>query len=220
MPKIINSYTDGPFIESYRNLYCRWKFGKPKHNYYVRNRRADTITLDQYDQYILSNLVPGRTITYDTAGYYLHDVIQDLAVVELDPIVLNWYPTAQIDTGTDSVAHLYGTASNFIVNNTIPLRWKTFDDYTRYWLHQRRFFQQPTDIFFSFRDIFVFHNRLKYHFSHLLNTWLETMEQHGFELIRLKHDLIKIDSHMTVLESMPEISDMVNGNVKIHWRYK
>lgn len=220
MQKIIRNYAEGGFRESFRNLYTKWKFGKPKHTYYVKNRRSNVVVLDQYDQYIIERLQHGNTIVYDAAGYYLADVIPNLTVVELNPIVRTWFPAAIIDTGPTSVEHLYGSAANFIVNNTIKLRWKTFDEFTSYWEHQTRFFSDTTEIFFSFRDIFVFHNRLKYRFSDLLSRWLtEDMEPRGFQLVQLDHQLVPVDSSVTELERAVEVTDMINGNVKIHWRY-
>ena len=75
-------------------------------------------------------------------------------------------------------------------------------------------------IFFSFRDIFIFHNRLKYHLSELVVEWLEQMRLHGFVLNNLDHKLIAIDDNIVSLENLPEIDDMVNGNIKIHWTYQ
>lgn len=220
MPKVIGKYADAILRNDFRTAYTRWKFSKPKHNYYVRNRHSDTIILDEYDKYIVDNLNPGHTITYDGAGYYLSPAVENLTVVELVPLVLKWYPTAIIDTGKDSVEHLYGTADNFIVNNTIRLRWKTFDEYTEYWKFQTRFFKPGTRVFFSFRDIFIFHNRLKYNFSSLLQAWLLSMEFIGFKLIYYRYDKIRIDDALSDYTTLPEVDDMINGNVKIHWEYR
>ena len=55
MQKVIGRYSEATFIESYRNRYTRWKFGKPKHNYYVKNRRSDVKVFDYYDKYIIDN---------------------------------------------------------------------------------------------------------------------------------------------------------------------
>jgi hypothetical protein len=219
MQKVIGRYSEAKFRDNFQNHYRRWKFGKPKHMYYVRNRRATNKVLDLYDQYLLENIKPGSTYTYDAAGYYLAGFIDNLTVVEVNPIVTRWFPTAVVDTGPDSVQHLYNQADNFIVNNTIKLRWKTFEEYTEYWKFQRRFLRPGANVFFSFRDIFVFHNRLKYNFSQLLGEWIDQMRQYGFELVRLKHDLIPITDEITELSKVLEIEDMVNGNVKIHWRY-
>ena len=219
MQKVIGKYNEAKFRETYQNYYRKWKFGKPKHTYYVRNRRRDHKILDSYDEYILNNLNVGKTITYDAAGYYLDGIVNNLVVIELQSIVKSWYPQAYIDTGSESVLDLYNQADNFIVNNTIKLRWKTFDEYTEYWKFQRRFLKIGANVFFSFRDIFVFHNRLKYNFSQLLLNWINVMQQHGFELVRLKHDLILVTDHLTNLADIPEIEDMVNGNIKIHWKY-
>jgi len=219
MQKVIGRYIEAKFRDNFQNHYRRWKFGKPKHMYYVRNRRAAHKVLDLYDQYLLENVKPGQTYTYDAAGYYLDGFIENLTVIEVNPIVTRWFPNAVVDTGEDSVKHLYNQADNFIVNNTIKLRWKTLDEYTEYWKFQRRFLKPGANVFFSFRDIFVFHNRLKYNFSQLLVEWINMMQQHGFELVRLKHDLIPVTDHLTELADIPEVADMINGNIKIHWKY-
>jgi len=217
--KVISAYGEGNFQLNFRNLYTVWKFGKPKHNYYVRNRRSTEIMLDEYDQYLIDHLKPGKTLIYDAAGYYLAEAIDDLTVIELNHIVLTWYPDAVIDTGEVSVRHLYQSADNLIVINTIRLRWKTFEEYSEYWKFQRRFLKPGAHIFFSFRDIFIFHNRLKYKFSDLLQSWLESMEIYGFNFVRLQHEIIPIDDSIIDYNSTPEIYDMINGNVKIHWEF-
>jgi hypothetical protein len=220
MQKVIGRYSEATFKETYQNRYRKWKFGKPKHIYYVRNRRSSHKILDTYDQYILNNLVSGKTVTYDAAGYYLDGIVDDLSVIELNPIVQSWFPAAYIDSGNDSLRSLYGQADNFIVNNTIKLRWKTFDEYTDYWKIQRRFLKSGSQVFFSFRDIFIFHNRLKYNFSVLLQQWVQSMEQYGYYPVKISHDLIKINDTIDCLSHLPEIDDMVNGNIKIHWKYQ
>lgn len=220
MQKIIGRYSDATFRNTYRNLYTKWKFGKPKHIYYIKNRRSSDKILDHYDKYLLENFKAGRTIAFDCAGYYLDGLVNDLIVVDLDPIVLSWYPQAQIYTNEESVQHLYSTADNFIVNNTIKLRWKTLDEHREFWKNSRRFLQNGCQVFFSYRDIFIFHNRLKYNFSELLNNWLTTMEEYGFYVKNYSYDPIKVTAEMKDIEIIPEINDMVNGNVKIHWEYK
>lgn len=220
MSKIIDCYADGGFIPSYRNRYTRWKFGKPKHNYYVKNRRSQIKVLDLWDQYILSNAKSGCTIAFDCAGYYLDGVIDDLVVVDLDPIILSWFPRGRIYSGEQSVQDLYHTADNFIINNTIKLRWKTFDQYTEFWQDAIRFMRPDCEIFFSFRDIFIFHNRLKYNFSDLLRDWLQTMTKHGFNCKKYTYDIVPVTPCLTALQDIPEIDDMVNGNIKIHWQYQ
>ena len=220
MQKVIDRYSDATFVDTYRNRYTRWKFGKPKHNYYVRNRRSDEKILDLYDKYLIENVVPGQTIAFDCAGYYLDEFIDNLTVVDLDSIVLSWFPSAKIYTNEDAVRDLYNTADNFIVNNTIRLRWKTFEEHANFWKESRKFLKDGCNIFFSYRDIFIFHNRLKYNFSDLLSDWLKDMEQYGFYVKQYTYDPIDVTADMTELERIPEIKDMINGNVKIHWEYR
>lgn len=220
MQKIIGRYNDATLKESFIQQYRVWKFGKPKHNYYMCNRKSTELIFDLYDKYILDNISPGKTIIYDSAGYYLDEVIDDLTIVEIKPIAKKLYPKVIIDIGPESVEQYYHQADNFIVNNTIQLRWKTFEDYTAYWKFQTRFFKPGAQIFFSFRDIFIFHNRLKYHLSELLIEWIDVMKSHGFVLANLDHQLIPIDDTITNISCLPEITDMVNGNIKIHWIYQ
>lgn len=222
MQKVISSYYDAEARTNFRKLYHQWCMSKPKHAYYVKNRKKanNNLVFDEYDHYILGNLKTGKTLIYDSAGYYLDQVIDDLVVVELNPIVSKWYPSAIISDINDPLVSLHKSADNFIINNTIKLRWKTFDEYTVIWQNLAKFLKPDANIFFSFRDIFIFHNRLKYNFSDLLNDWLIIMESYGFELINLNHELISIDNSMTEYQNLPEISDMNNGNIKIHWKYK
>lgn len=220
MQKVIGRYSDTTFVENYRNRYTRWKFGKPKHNYYVKNRRSKVKVFDYYDKYIIDNLGPGNTVAFDTAGYYLDGVVDNLTVIDLDPIVRSWYPQAVIFKEEKDVEHLYHSADNFIVNNTIRLRWKTFDEHAEFWIQARRFLKPGCQVFFSYRDIFIFHNRLKYNFSKLLADWLPAMEQHGFYVKKYSYDPIPVTKQQTELHQVPEIVDMVNGNVKIHWEYR
>jgi hypothetical protein len=219
MQKVIGRYNDATLKGSFIQRYRLWKFGKPKHNYYMRNRKSSVLTFDQYDKYIIENLKPGKTIIYDSAGYYLDEAVDDLVIIELNPTAKKIYPKVLLDTGPDSVKQHYYQADNFIVNNTIQLRWKTFEDYTRYWKFQTRFLKPGAQIFFSFRDIFIFHNRLKYHLSELVVEWLEQMTAHGFVLNNLDHKLIAIDDTLVDLSHLPEVADMINGNIKIHWTY-
>jgi len=219
MQKIIGRYDDATLKGSFTQRYRVWKFGKPKHNYYMRNRKSDVLTFDQYDKYIIENLKPGKTIIYDSAGYYLDSVVDDLVMVELNPTAKQIYPKVIIDTGPESVTQHYHQADNFIVINTIQLRWKTFEEYTEYWKFQTRFLKPGAQIFFSFRDIFIFHNRLKYRLSELVVEWLEQMKPHGFTLNNLDHKLIEIDDTLVDLSHLPEVADMINGNIKIHWTY-
>lgn len=220
MQKVISRYSDANFHSTFRNLYIKWKFGKPKHKYYVHNRKSKDKILDYYDKYILDNIQPGVTIAFDCAGYYLDGIVDNLIVVDLDPIVKVWYPNAVIYDNNHAVTHLYNTADNFIVNNTIKLRWKTFDEFSEFWKTSRQFLRHESQIFFSFRDIFIFHNRLKFKFSDLLSNWLCEMQQYGFDVNQYTYDKLPVTEHMTDLEKIPEIEDMNNGNVKIHWTYR
>ena len=52
-----------------------------------------------------------------------------------------------------------------------------------------------------------------------MHNWLDEMKSYGFVLNNLDHKLIEIDDTLVELSHLPEVADMINGNIKIHWTY-
>ena len=219
MQKLIDSYEDATFIPSFRNLYQSYRAGHPKHRYWLANRKQAIAKLDLYDQYILENLNPGKTLAYDISGYYLNNFIRDLVIVEKDPVVLTWAPECILESDQLSLDALHGTIDNLIVINIVDLRWKNIEYWTEWWLKKAVYFKPGCQIMFSFRENRLLRNRLKIKFSNLMDKWLQTMETHGFMLKRYSYDPCAVDELMTNYKHAPEIVDIINGNLKIHWEY-
>jgi hypothetical protein len=219
MQKLIDNYIDGTFIESFSNYYRVYRAGHPKHRYWLANRRKDIIKLDLYDQYILENLIPGTTMSYDNSGYYLSDVIENLIIIEKEPVVLKWAPQCIIDTGEDSMKNYHGQIDNLIVMLPRELRWTTIDYWTTWWIQQAKYLKSDSQIFFSFRENRLIRNRLKNKLSEVMDDWLQEMKQHGFKLKHYSYDPCPVDDSIINLKQVPEITDPVNGNLKIHWEY-
>jgi hypothetical protein len=219
MQKIINNYVDATFVPTWRNRYMRYRAGHPKHRYYLENRKRYIAKLDLWDQYILANIKPGKTIAWDVSGYYLQDFIKDLVVVEKSPIVLDWAPKCVMDFDENQMIPLFGSADNLIIININELRWKDIDYWTLWWCRRAVYLRPGAQIFFSFRENRLLRNRLKEKFSDIMDTWLVTMAQHGFTVKHYEYQPCPIDANVTDHRSAPEISDTVNGNLKIHWEY-
>jgi len=219
MPTIINNYVDATFVPTWRNQYMRYRAGHPKHRYYLENRRRAVALLDLWDKYILDWLKPGQTLAWDVSGYYLEDFVDDLVVVEKNPIVLDWAPNCIIDTEEDSMIHLLGAVDNLIIININELRWKTIDQWTEWWCRRSAYLRDGAQVFFSFRENRLLRNRLKDSFGDVMNTWLTEMDKHGFKLQYYKYEPCAIGYSTKDHRHAPEIADAVNGNLKIHWEY-
>ena len=210
---------DATFVPTWRNQYMRYRAGHPKHRYYLLNRKRDVACLDLWDQYILDNLKPGKTIAWDASGYYLEDFVKDLVVVEKYPIVLDWAPDCIIDTDTNSMSQLHNSADNLIFVNINELRWKNIEYWTNWWVKKSVYLKPNAQVFFSFRENRLLRNRLKESFTGIMESWLPIMEHHGFEIKHYSYKPCPIESTVTDHRSAPEIVDLVNGNLKIHWEY-
>ena len=219
MQKIINNYVDATFVPTWRNRYIRYRAGHPKHRYYLQNRKRDVACLDLWDQYILSNLKPGKTVAWDVSGYYLEDFVKDLVVVENNPIVLDWAPNCIMDYRDSGMIQLRGNVDNLIIVNIEELRWKTIDYWTEWWRSRSLYLKPGAQVFFSFRENRLLRNRLKDKFSDVMDTWLTAMEQHGFKVKHYDYQPCPIDDTITNHRHAPEIVDTVNGNLKIHWGF-
>lgn len=219
MQKLIDNYSDATFVQTFRNQYIKYRAGHPKHRYYLLNRHKDDAVLDLYDQYILENLKSGKTMAYDISGYYLEDFVDDLVVVEETPLVLTWAPSCVLTTDSVAMDSLIGNIDNLIMLNPKDLRWTSIDQWTEWWLEKAQYLKSNAQIFFSFRENRLLRNRLKVKFSTLMATWLQTMKAHGFKLKYYDYEACQVNDSIINYKQVPEISDPVNGNLKIHWEY-
>jgi hypothetical protein len=197
----------------------RYRAGHPKHRYYLENRKRYIAKLDHWDQYMLEHIKPGKTIAWDVSGYYLQDFVKDLVVVEKYPIVLDWAPNCVMDYDENQMIPLLGSADNLIIININELRWKNIDYWTHWWCRRTVYLRPGAQIFFSFRENRLLRNRLKEKFSDIMDSWLPQMETHGFKLKYYNFEAPNISTDITDHRSAPEITDAVNGNLKIHWEY-
>lgn len=120
----IDHLYDLPINESWRTQYLRFRMGRLKHRYWLTNRkRTDEFIIDSYDHFILHKLRTGPTTIFGSAGYYLEDVIEDLHVVEMHPVVKTFYPQAIIVKDRSEIKNRVPKSANFIVNNNRLDHW-------------------------------------------------------------------------------------------------
>ena len=123
--KTVNHYHDLTKIKNNDKLdYLKYRTGKIKHELWLKSRKSDSVYITSYDQCILDNLQTGKTGIFGSAGYYLEDCVEDLTVLEKDPIVKKFYPKAIIVKGREDIGRLYPKYfNNFIVTNNRSDMW-------------------------------------------------------------------------------------------------
>lgn len=143
-----------PLDTSWKTQYLRFRMGRLKHRYWLTNRkRTGEFLIDSYDYFILSKLQPGPTIIFGSAGYYLEDIIEDLHVVEMHPVVKTFYPQAIIVTDRADIKNHVPKSANFIVNNNRLDHWMPTVEALNYNIQCYVDCLQPGGLlFYSFRD--------------------------------------------------------------------
>lgn len=209
--KLVDSFEDAPMKASEEHQYMRYRLGRLKHQLWLTNRKnPEVFKLDSYDRHIVSMLKPGRTCIFGSAGYYLDDIIDDLTVIEMHPIVQKFWPACKIVSHRDQIAQ-YGPFDNFIVTNNRGDHWVTVDGLTDHLLNYAASIVDKGLLFYSFRDTQINNwNRLTLdHYEHF-HTWAVGLKEHG--LTMLSED-IKFSNGINWIAG-EENPDVLNGNLK------
>ena len=90
-----------------RERYLRYRTDKIKHSLWLKTRKSNTNFITEYDNYILKKLQPGKTAIFNSTGYSLEHCIEDLTVIEEQPIVKKFYPKAIIVNDRNDIAHMF-----------------------------------------------------------------------------------------------------------------
>jgi hypothetical protein len=214
MQNLIEHFDQYPMVNSDRHNYIRYRIGRIKHEYWLRNRKnKEEKLLDSYDNFIIKNLKPGKTCVFGCAGYYLEEWIKDLTVVEQWPIVKKFYPAAHIIKERKDLFAEFGCVfDNFIVTNSRSDHWVNLDGLTQHLKHYSKTIKDGGVLFYSFRDTQIPEwNRLTTnHFDYFLD-WAKSINN-DTELNCVWKDIKFADR--TDPFRMDENPDTTNGNIK------
>lgn len=218
-----------------KHNYIRYRLGRLKHNFWLKSRKSkDTIYIDEYDNFIIKNLKPGKTCYFGSSGYYLDGAVNNLTVIEQHPIVKAFYPDAIIVQHRSEIGKLYpNTFDNFAVVNNRADIWTSLYDTTNAGFdldkpsvedHVRHYIKSMKDgciFFYSFRDTQIVNwNRISIdHYDYFYNFALYLKK---YDLNLLWHDIQfaqkkeQPNGSYDILEN----PDTTNGNIKYIFQYK
>jgi hypothetical protein len=188
--------------------------GRLKHRYWLTNRkRTDEFIIDSYDHFILHKLRTGPTTIFGSAGYYLEDVIEDLHVVEMHPVVKTFYPQAIIVKDRSEIKNRVPKSANFIVNNNRLDHWMpTVEDLNCNIQSYVDCLQPNGLLFYSFRDTQMLPlNRLTVDLEKYYTNWANTLPG-----LRVVWSDLNFEKQEAVDGVYPcrENPDTTNGNLK------
>ena len=64
MKQLITHFSDHKMIDTDKHNYIRYRIGRLKHELWLRNRKRNDITIDEYDKFIIDNLKTGKTCIF------------------------------------------------------------------------------------------------------------------------------------------------------------
>jgi hypothetical protein len=216
--RYIDHLYDLPFNGTWKTQYLRFRTGRLKHQYWLNNRKnPNNFIIDNYDYFIVKNLNPGHTTIFGSAGYYLDDVIENLHVVEMHPVVKTFYPTAIIVGDRVEIKNLVPKCSNFIVNNNRMDHWlENAEQLTNQIKHYVDCLEDQGLLFYSFRDTQMLPlNRLTVDMEQFYLDWAHSLS----EALNLNLCWSNIDFKKQLADPHSqypchENPDTTNGNLK------
>ncbi len=199
---------------NWKTQYLRFRMGRLKHRYWLTNRKHQSkFLIDSYDNFIISKLKDGPTTIFGSAGYYLDEVIKDLHVVEMHPVVKTFYPTAIIVNNRNEIKDLVPQSANFIVTNNRLDHWMPTVTELNYNIQCYVDCLQPGGLlFYSFRDTQMLPlNRLTTNIEQYYRDWATTLPR-----LQLVWSDINFEKQEAVDGIYPcrENPDTTNGNLK------
>ena len=192
-----------------KTAYIRYRVSKRKHTLWLKSRKSkENVYLTPYDNYILDKMNPGATVIYASAGYFLEDCIDDLTVIETNPVVKDFYPKAIIVKEREQLGKLFPKKfDNFIVCNNRSDYWVDIEGTCRYIEQYKKCMNDNCLFFYSLRDTqFQSWNRLKINHYEMFVNLAKAIEKKGFRCLESKMEFANGDGN--------ENPDNTNGNIK------
>jgi hypothetical protein len=206
----------------FKTRYIKYRAGRLKHQYWLWNRKSkDKKLIDSYDAFILKNCQPGQTAFFASSGYYLKEINNDIDVIEMHPIVKEFYPNVIITTSRDQLEDVVPYKfDNFAVVNNRGDHWVGVDGLTDHLKNYCKILNPSGRIFYSFRDTQIHYNRLIVnHYDYFLS-WAMSLETIGLTLVWHDIQFAKKEKDPVGNYDGLENPDTTNGNLKFWFVYK
>lgn len=220
MQKLVEHFSQATFKTDWRTQYVKYRAGRLKHQFWLRNRKSLTdAVIDSYDYRILQNCQIGNTVFFGSAGYYLKDIFPSIEVVEMHPVVNTFYPKVHI-CSRDNLSSLPFRADNFAVVNNRADHWVTINGLTEHFDKYSKVMNPGCRVFYSFRDTQIQFNRLTVDIEDYFSSWAHSLESIGFRLVWKNIELPKKLPDQNGDYNQLENPDSTNGNLKFWFVYQ
>lgn len=206
--------------QDFKTRYLKYRFGRLKHELWLRNRKNLTKVIDQYDATILKNCQLGNTAFFSSAGYYLKDIWPDIDSIEMYSVVKEFFPEIVLVSDRKQLAHLPKKYDNFAVVNNRSDHWVNLDGLTAHLKCYTQALNPGARVFYSFRDTQIQFNRLTVNHCDYFLSWAHSLAQLELELVW--HDIqfaVKQKDGLGNYDGL-ENPDTTNGNLKFWFVYK
>jgi hypothetical protein len=220
--KLIEHFNQSTLKTDWRTLYKRYRLGRLKHQYWLRNRKSKHKYIDEYDYKILCNCKEGRTLFFSSAGYYLKEIYPDIIAVEQYEIVKSFYKDVIICEERKNLDQIITTKiDNFAMVNNRNEMWTTVDGLTEHLSNYIKIMNNGCRVFYSFRDTQMYVNRLKVNiYDHFLH-WAESLEEKlDLKLVWYDIQIPKKERNAVGEYNLDENPDTTNGNLKFWFVFK
>lgn len=127
-----------------------------RHN--QKNTSKELLILDQF---VLKNLLPGKTLVHNCLGEMYNYIIPELSI--------------KIEPGV--------TYNNLVLINNVEFKYKTVDQINSYLEELASVLDSKGRIIFSFEHRFLIYNRVELTIENMLNTFIKKLEK--FNLIKM-----------------------------------
>ena len=220
MQKLGQPFNQVTFKNDWRTQYVKYRAGRLKHQFWLRNRKNPTdAVIDSYDYRILQNCQHGNTVFFGSAGYYLKDIFPSIEVVEMHPVVSTFYPSVHICSRND-LSSLPFRADNFAVVNNRADHWVTVTGLTEHFGKYSKVMNPGCRVFYSFRDTQIQFNRLTVDIEDHFASWAHSLETIGFRLVWKDIAVPKKLPDSNGQYNQLENPDSTNGNLKFWFVYQ
>lgn len=205
---------------NFKTRYIKYRAGRLKHQYWLRNRKRLNKSVDVYDAAILKNCKPGRTAFFSSSGYYLRDIWNNIDSIEMYPVVKEFYPGVILVNNRDQLATLPTKYDNFAVVNNRSDHWVNVSGLKDHLTCYTQILNPGARVFYSFRDTQIQFNRLIVDQHKFFLDWARSLEDINLKLVW--HDIqfaVKQRDGAGNFDGW-ENPDTTNGNLKFWFVYK